>query len=212
MKQAIESGNVEVLANFLSQQPDVAKALVSFGQSNEYHVSPIHYVCDCVFEHKIDKPSALLMVKLLLDSGVDINGPAEPGQDSPLVAACSLHCDEIALLLLSRNADTSRRGTHGGTCLHWASWTGADRVVKQLLTKPLDLEDCENDFACTPLLWAINGLLTRKGSNVRNQEEVIKLLVRAGANIHAKDQEGNSAVSVLEKQSRLDLLNLIRFS
>ena len=206
LKPIIEAADIQKMAAYLEENPRIVRQFISFGPSNRHKVLPIHYVCDCVFEQKIDEPSALQMVRLLVQAGADINGPAEPGKDSSLIAASSLHCDDIALYLIRLKADVSHRGTHGGTCLHWAAWTGADKVVRELLSRPVNLEDAENEFVCTPLLWAINGWLRAREKSARNQEEAIRLLIQAGADRNAKDKEGNSAASIFKKERREDLL------
>jgi uncharacterized protein len=94
---------------------------------------PLHRICDGVFNNYYTEETALKIAELFLKYGSDLN-PAYPGgKDSPLTAACSLRCDQLALLYLHQGADIKHKGCHGGTALHWAAWCGRDIVVEKLI-------------------------------------------------------------------------------
>lgn len=181
MKNLIEQVALLDLGSQLKSDPSLANALITFGSENQHQVHPLHYVCDCVFEGKIMEAEALEIAQLFIEYGADIDGEKIVAKDSPLIAASSLYCDEIALYLIDLGADIQHKGTHQGTCLHWACWTGADRVVEKLMKLEIDLEDQQNDFQASPLQWAIHGFLKGGEKNQRQQKTVIASLLQAGA-------------------------------
>ena len=158
LARMIAAGDVGPMSAVLYQRKELANELIAFGPKGEHRVPPLHFVCDCVFEGVLKEWMALDVVKLLVEQGADLNGNDKATtKDTPLIAACSLYCESIALYLIDQGAETARRGTHGGTCLHWAAWTGSDKIVKRLIEKKMPLNDQGDDFKSTPLLWAING-------------------------------------------------------
>ena len=173
---------------------------INFGPENQHTVHPIHFLCDCVFEEKIDELTALKVFEVLIEHQIDLNGKLEVGRDSPLIAASSLYCDDIAIRLIDLGADLNHHGTHNGTCLHWAAWTGASAVVKRLVQENIDLEDDKNEFRCSPLLWGVYGLKEAKGKNVRDQKGAIEALLANGANPNSVDGDGNTSSQILGNQ------------
>jgi len=196
VKATLESADLSLLKQTLVDSPELANQPIKLG-SGEVH--PINFICDCYFENKISKESAFSLTKTIIEYGGNIDGSTDSQKDTPLIAACSLYCDDIAIMLIDKGADLSIKGTHGGTCLHWACWTGAIKVVNRLLQEDLDLEDNNNEFDCTPLLWTIDGLINGQGRNIRQQSAVIIALLEAGANPKATvSPNGKTPLAILE--------------
>lgn len=208
IKSAIENGDIAELKSLLKEQPAQANRGISFGSFNKHKLHPLNFICDRVFENKIDENTALQMVEVFLNEGAAINGN-NLTKDTPLIAASSLYCKEIAVFLIDQGADIHHKGTHGGTALHWASWTGSDKIVQRLLKEKVDLEDADNEFKCTPLLWAIHGMKTNHERNHRNQVGVVEHLLQAGADPNAKFQSGKKATEVLHAEKDEKVIALL---
>ncbi len=211
LRNTILQGEIAQLKTQLAAAPELANQLISQQTGGSTRVHPIHWVCDVVFEKKMAESTALEMVKALVAAGTDINGniPGSTSRDTPLITASSLYCDAIALYLLDQGADPKTRGTHRATVLHWASWTGSAAVVERLLQEDVDLDDQEDEFQSTPLLWAINGWLNPKPQNKRAQPKVMELLLAAGADPKLKDGDGQRAIDILQERGETELVQLL---
>jgi len=209
LRFCIEQGMAGAVGARLAQWPALANVWIRFGPHNQHLVHPIHYVCDGVFEQKYTEAEGLDMVEALLAHGSELNGgEIPPGQDTPLIAAASLLTDRIACLLLDQGAALGHHGTLGGTALHWAAWTGGLSVVARMLAQGPDLEDRANQFQATPLHWAIHGWRQAKGRNLRQQAEVIRLLIAAGASLDSPDAEGlTPRTSLMQTEAGQTLLD-----
>ena len=60
-------------------------------------------------------------------------------------------------LMLEAGLSPVSYGQHHATPLHWACWHGNSELVPLLLEHGAPLEDADNEFAGTPLGWAIHG-------------------------------------------------------
>ncbi|PHN01767.1 ankyrin repeat domain-containing protein [Flavilitoribacter nigricans] len=205
-------GDIPALNARLQADPTLADQAVAQGDHPTHRVHPIHLVCDGVFEKKISEKTALEMVRLLAEAGSDLNdqNSGSTTADTPLITAASLYCDDIALYLIDRGVDVSFRGTHRGTALHWAAWTGSAKVVKRLLAEEVAIDDQGDEFRSTPLLWAINGWLHANPANRREQPAVMELLLKAGANPNVIDGSGRKALGILDGKEQSGLVALLR--
>ena len=190
IRNYFESGDISLINTALKTYPEIKDKYIKFGFANQHTVHPLHFACDCVFENKIDESTALEIIKLYIAAGCDINGNAKNLKDTPLIAAISLYCDQAAKILIDNNANLSHRGTHGGTALHWAAWTGALSITEILIAKDVNLELKDNDFGATPIHWAINGIL-HFGEKQRDQKRIIETLLEAGANPEIVDKSNS---------------------
>lgn len=208
----IFQGDIAALTDQLAAKPELANRAIRQGENSPHQVHPIHLVCDAVFEKKIEEKTGLEMVRQLVAAGSDVNGrnTETTSLDSPLITAGSLYCDTIAVYLIDQGADPTPRGTHNGTALHWASWTGSVRVVERLLKEEVAINDQGDEFRSTPLLWAINGWLNPNPGNHRDQPKVIALLLEAGANPNLVDGSGRRALDILATEKQSDLVALLK--
>jgi uncharacterized protein len=201
MKNLIETKNYEAIREALSNNPNLANEGIPCDEHNRTLAHPLHRICDAVFAKKITDNEAVEIAKIFLEFGADINGGVMvEKQDSPLVAATSLHADAVACLYVDHGADVHHRGCHGGTALHWAAWCGRPLLVEKLIQAGSDLDKICIDYKATPLFWAIHGFKFGDGKNLKECVECVRLLVEAGADKTIPNRGGETVFDLLNDE------------
>ncbi|MEI9912079.1 MAG: ankyrin repeat domain-containing protein [Bacteroidota bacterium] len=159
---------------------------------------PLHRICDGVFSKKYTDEEAVKMAKIFLVFGANINGNilAEK-QDTPLIAASSLHADNVAILYIDNGAAIDHAGCHGGTALHWAAWCGRDKVVRRLIEEGAEINKLCIDFKATPLFWAVHGSKNGANNNMDNYLQCVNILIQSGADKNIPNGEGKTVFDLL---------------
>lgn len=184
MEAFIRNGQIDKIASHLSKHPEAVNELINWGPKGKNRSHPLHFVCDAVFERNIEETTGLDIANVLFDKGALVDGQLLEGKDTPLIAACSLYTDQLGLLYLSKLPYLEHKGVHGGTALHWAAYTGSSVMAKALLEAGASFDRTDNEFASSPLGWAIHAV--QNASNVQNQRDqlgCIRLLAKAGADV-----------------------------
>ena len=195
-RDLIFSGNVTELQTALMARPSLANEKIDLPE-NKALAHPLHRICDAVERKAYSEQRGIEIANLLLLHGADVNGGELILQkDTPLIAASSLACDQLALLYIERGANLDHQGCHGGTALHWAAWCGRDVVVSKLLEAGADINKLCIDFKSTPLFWAIHGL--KSGAAVHQQVACAKLLIAHGADKTIPNFEGYLPVQLVK--------------
>lgn len=192
LKTLIDKKDYAGIEKALTEHPEWANEGIPFDEKNSARAHPLHRLCDGVFAGKFSDEESVQMAKILLAHGSMVNGDGLfPKKDTPLIAACSLLADELALLYIDNGADIFHAGTHGGTALHWAAWCGRNRVVEQLIEKGAAVNQLCIDFKSTPLFWAVHGL-KKRNDNLQESIACIRILLAAGADKTIPNAEGKS--------------------
>lgn len=182
MKQLIDNKDYKGIEEALAAHPNLANEGIPFDEANPTKAHPLHRICDGVFAGQYNEEEALKMAKLFLAHGADVNGgELIEKKDTPLVAASSLHADELALFYIANGANIQHAGCSGGTALHWAAWCGRPKVVEKLIEAGAPINKKCIDFEATPLFWAIHGLKNGGTDSLKDTSECVSLLLRAGA-------------------------------
>lgn len=199
IRELILNVNLDGLKKALSSNPSLANEEIPFDRCNSALEHPLHRICDGVFGGKYNDHDAGKMAGIFLAHGANVNGNVlTKKKDTPLIAACSLRADALALLYIQAGADVHHQGCHGGTALHWAAWCGRDRVVERLLQEDVTINKRCIDFQGTPLLWAIHGYRFGGKENRHHQVACAKLLLEAGADKTIPNHEGSRPLDFLE--------------
>lgn len=196
----ILSKNYDGLKQVLDSHPGLANQGLPYDEVNSTLAHPLHRLCDGVFAGKLTDDEAVKLAEIFLDHGASVDGVkiASP-QDTPLVAAASLHADAVALLLIDRGANIHHAGCYGGTALHWAAWCGRPKVVERLVSEGAEIDRLCTEFRATPLFWAIHGLKNGGPGNRYHQEACARILVEAGASKTIPNGRGTRVIEMLSE-------------
>lgn len=201
IKELIDRKDYDGLKKALTQNPGLANEGIPYDEKNTTKAHPLHRICDAVFTKKYTDDEAVKIAQLFLEVGANVNGnELVEKQDTPLVAAASLHADNVAILYLESGADINHAGCHGGTALHWAAWCGRDKLVKRLVQEGAEINKKCIDFKATPLFWAVHGLKNGDKSETNHYIECVRVLVEAGADKSIPNVDGNTAFDLLNDE------------
>ena len=125
--------------------------------------------------------SSFEIVKKMLQKGASIEVKDKMGRMAIHFAAA--RSKENFQVVLESGADVATADKMGRTALHWASIGGMVQVIDRIISMSRVLVDQADLNGWTPLLWAARGSSTsQRAVSNSEQEEVIKLLLKSGAN------------------------------
>ncbi len=186
---ALFSADLVTLNELLKDDPALANAEIPM-PGNPSTAHPLHRICDGVSSGLFTEATALEIARVFIRNGASLNDHLVDGKDSPLTAACSLGCDQLAVLYIEQGALPDHRGCHGGTALHWASWCGRDSLVQLLTPVTTDINQRCSEFKSTPLFWAIHGYRFGGEHNRYHQVDCARILLDHGADPSIPNFEG----------------------
>jgi ankyrin repeat protein len=192
MKKLIDNKDYEGIKQALANNPDLANEGIPYDEMNSTKAHPLHRICDGVFTGRYTDEDGVKIAKIFLDNGADVNGKLADQRDTPLIAAASLHADQLAILYIENGADIHQLGTHGATALHWAAWCGRDKLVKRLLAEGADISKRCVDFQSSPLFWATHGLKNGDKNDLQQHLACVKILLEAGADKSVPNIDGKT--------------------
>jgi ankyrin repeat protein len=172
------------------------------------------------------------VVRLLLEKGADAKF-ASRGYTALMAGAGNR---EVARLLLQSGADTKAANAAGWTALHSAAFRAEPETVADLLARSVGVNVKETLHGRTPLLWAaawgspsVVRLLLKHGADVNYREsfngasaliwasasdkadkETVALLLAAGADVSAKDKNGDTALTWARRHGDPVVLELLK--
>ena len=198
------------LRSFLSNHPHLANEGVPYKDSNSARAHPLHRICDGVFAGRYSDDEAVVMAKIFLEFGADVNGGEQvEKKDTPLVAAASLRADKVGIVYIEHGANIHHAGCHGGTAIHWAAWCGRDILLQRLLKEGAAINKLCIDFKSTPLFWAIHGYKFGGDENRHHQVDCARMLLEAGSDRSIPNFEGYKPYQLLDEND-VELRNLLR--
>ncbi|KYQ92184.1 ankyrin repeat-containing protein [Tieghemostelium lacteum] len=173
---AVSNGHMEIVKKLLeySQKVHDEKEHKEYLDSFNIHgVSPIHVA---VLKNNMD------LLKMLLESGADVNAYKKDGSTSLHIAAISGNA-EAARVLLKNGANIMTANRFGSTPIHEACIKCQPEVVEVLLQHEKALVNLKDKDGSSPLHLACN----LSQSNVQGNISVVKVLLSHGANINEQD-------------------------
>ena len=199
MKKLIDNKDFQGIEKALSTNPELANQGIPYDEENTTKMHPLHRICDGVFTGKYTDQEAVKMAKIFLQYGANIDGgKLVEKQDTPLIAASSLHANAVAILYIDKGANIHHAGCHGGTALHWAAWCGRPEVVRRLIQEGAEINKLCIDFRATPLFWAVHGLKRGDKKDLNDHLECVKMIIQAGADKNIPNAEGTTIFELPE--------------
>ncbi|KAI5058828.1 hypothetical protein GOP47_0026998 [Adiantum capillus-veneris] len=169
--------------------------------------------------HLAAERNAARIVKLLASSSsCRLNDQNHDG-DTPLhqAARCG-NCLALKLILTYDSTDSTIRNHDGDTALHLAVASGRLPSVEALLIckNAASSLDAKNKARLTPLLVACSSKYayhmmnrTNTGPKTTPVKEIVELLIQEGADINARDKDGNTALHLAARSGNADALTAI---
>ncbi|GFY75388.1 ankyrin-1 [Trichonephila inaurata madagascariensis] len=145
--------------------------------------------------HKAAENGHLIVVKVLLENGFEINAGSKDTTDTPLHSAIYYNHLEVSQFLLSKGADPNIRDQQGRTSLHVAASRGSTDLVEILVDEKADvfIKDSKN---MSVIELAV----------LFNQFNVVKLLMEMRkVNINLKGNEGLTLLHLSAGIGSLDI-------
>lgn len=143
------------------------------------------------------------LVKQLIQAGGNVNAK-DAIQDSAFLYAGAEGFNDVLRLTLANGADVSSTNRYGGTALIPASEHGHVDTVRILIAAEIPVNHV-NNLGWTAMQEAV--LLNNGGPR---QQEVVRLLLAAGADPSIRDPQGRTALDNAERLGFADIAALIR--
>lgn len=138
----------------------------------------------------------LPMMELFMTRGADLNTVNALGEDAIMHAAWRGKLDAVKWLL-ERGAKLNREGKQW-SALHYAAFSGQEEVAGYLVERGANI-DALSTNGSTPLMMAV----------YEGREEMVKQLIRLGADRGIRNEYGEGALDWAFKHERLSIARLV---
>jgi ankyrin repeat protein len=172
------------------------------------NVNEVHYTGLSALMVAVER-GHLPVVRELLGAGAEPDHKTttpHAGQISALTwAITSDNADKVEMVetLIAAGADVNPKIGGGITPLMFASMPGGDvRVIELLVAKGADVNGTNPQ----------NGYTALMGAAEESRGEIVTALIKAGADLHAKNKWGETALSIAVKSGRKDNERLLRLA
>ena len=172
------------------------QTFLDFINSHRTSPSPMIDVEGCSLLHWAAINNRISYIHLLLDKGANINYAGGLLNENPLQWAVRnpLH-GNIVLDLIKRGADMNHLSNIGMDAVQIACRSGNVNIVYLLLIHNANM-DSPDHHGDTALHWLL------KNPELENQLDLIRLLLRFGADLYKEDSQGNNAILILCQSKR----------
>jgi len=154
---------------------------------------------------KASKYGDIAIATDLLSKGADVHLANSTGETA-LILASQAGYNDIVKELLAAGSNIHHR-SDAGTAIIMAAQEGHTEVLETLIKAGASINDVNTDSNDTPLHLVLK--LIRERAHLK---KLVQLLVDTGANIHAKNDEGEtplSLASVLRDPVKTEILSII---
>jgi ankyrin repeat protein len=182
--------------------PTLTKLLADAGASAQDSQAVVQALNMAIFENKLD------LVEDLLARGIDVNAPA-PGGTTPLFTAAMMGRQALVRRLLDLGADPSAGTEDRESPLSRAATMGHVAIVRALLEAGADPKT-EGQCGRTPVLDLVHDYGRNPMSSTGGVPECLRMLIDAGAEIDARDNDGRTALQVAAAAGHEDLAAILR--
>lgn len=182
---AEDDGTTPLMRAIHGRFPDIAKRLIEAGADvsarNRYGVTALYLAA---------RGGDATTTRLLLDAGLDPNTTIPGGETALMTAARSGHTDVVGVLLTGNSSLESLADLAGSNTNENAGYAGAEATGYGGTTRRAahrvraDVNARERHYGDTALMWAA----------AAGHVDVVRLLIEAGADVRAVDNEGVTAL------------------
>lgn len=149
--------------------------------------------------------NAVNAARALIEAGADVNAK-DAIDDSPYLYAGAEGRLEILKLTLAAGADLTSTNRYGGTALTPAAHHGHVEVVKLLVKTRVPI-DHVNNLGWTALMEAVV-----LGDGSKTYQQIVRLLVSAGADVSIPDKQGVTALVHAEQRGFSEIAAILKQS
>lgn len=164
------------------------------------------------------------IVKLLIKAGANLDFQMEElDRDTALMIAAANGNFEIVKTLVEAGADVNLKNYYGEQALSMAAHIGDKKIFDYLypLTIPeytVGRKVLAEAIRSRNIVRDVNGLWKNKegktalmyGIEDNDNIEKVRLLIKAGADVNAKDNDGNTALSLAQEAGNLEIIQLLK--
>jgi len=151
-------------------------------------------------------PDNVEIIQALADAGADVNYRGGGRNATPLIVAAYFGKFETMKVLLAHNADVTVVDSDGGTALASAASQANVEVVEALLQRGADIH--RKDKLGRTALHAVLG--PYQSRSMDKIEAMVACLIRHGASVSEKDNEGNSIMALASRFNDPPLMQMLK--
>jgi ankyrin repeat protein len=215
----------DLVTRFIQEKNDINRIHVAYFPSAAGGGTKVIYTPLMAAARTGDLDSVQVLIQM---EGININSKNNQGTDALMLAASFGHAKIVKLL--SNEMNVNCQDSKGNTALMRAIKEGHIDVVKTLLKRKIDFALKDNEGQ-SPLTMTISqgqpemaaALITAgvdpnellpdgnvlKLAIVRNQNEIVKILLKAKANIHLKYKENKTAILISIDSNNIEAAQLL---
>ncbi|MGC9472405.1 MAG: ankyrin repeat domain-containing protein [Bacteroidales bacterium] len=195
-------GNTPLSLAVTSNQPGMVRILIDAGaninhRDKIYGYTPLMQALNSNYTE---------VAKILLEAGADIHIRGNNGATALMVAA--LNSQEMTKRLLEKGADITTRSENGtGVLTNCVMGIISGRVTpglaEFLLSHGAEVDEVNTtDYygGYTPLFWAVED----------HHEELVRLLIRHGANVNARAADGKTPLSIAREAGHTGMVDILK--
>lgn len=146
-------------------------------------------------------------VRLLIKEGADVNATEVSSKTTPLIYAAEKGYNDVVQILIEAGANTNAKTDWGFTPLLAASKYAHHEVVKTLLDAGSNaLETCQEDAAKLTALHLLSDDTVSKNNLI---VETAKLLIDAGVNVNAQNEDKKTALIIASANGHTSLVEFL---
>ncbi|KAF7905376.1 uncharacterized protein EAF01_005897 [Botrytis porri] len=176
LHKAAWKGHVEIVKQLVSAQP----SLIEIPFEEHFNKTALHIAIDGRHEG---------VIRALIEAGADVNASDELSL-TPLMKVVVDNLPDAIDLLISKGAYVDAKGFREHATLSMAATAGNIVAVKKLLAAGAEVDAGKNTYSGTALVRAVSSGHAKVG-----RDDSVQVLIEAGANLHAKTFEGNTALA-----------------